>query len=244
MWELLARRARAVRTTGDPASVPLAAHFTLKPHPWDPPAPPRRPSTPTHTPVASGPQSAARPWTIRRTADGRTVILTFTGKLSALEAQASMVALAVQLASGPHHVIWDLTAMSSYDAHARLAWQRGLRPLLSLIRDIEVVGGNPLVRVGTVTLTMTLGLQATFSPDSGPPPSSSPATHLPRLSLPRVPAATQVLTAPQPHAAPQPRPAPPASADTTPRVPAVSSRSQGPFNIPTLKPLSRGRRAA
>ncbi|EYF07542.1 hypothetical protein [Chondromyces apiculatus] len=235
--------------------------------------------------MVSGPQSPERPWTIRRTADGRTVILTFSGKLSALEAQASMVALAVQLASGPHHVIWDLTGMSSYDADARLAWQRGLRPLLPLIRDVEVVGGNPLVRVGTVTLTMTLGLQATFSPDSIPLPSSSLATPLPRLSLPRVPAAPQVFSAPQPHPAPQARPAPQASAPkmpaapqapaafkaptafrmpaappplaasqgsvapqtpavATPRAPVASSRGQGPFNIPALKPLSRGRRAA
>jgi hypothetical protein len=122
------------------------------------------------TPLPADPRAAdpqvetvsRRPWTLRWTEDGETLIATFRGRLSGRDGAASAAAFATELSRGPARVIWNLTEMTGYEAGARVAWQRALWPVRHHIRSIEVVGGGPIVRVGAVTLTMALGLAATF----------------------------------------------------------------------------------
>lgn len=106
--------------------------------------------------------ACSRPWTLRRTGDGATVIVTFRGKLSAGEGRASAEAFAMEIAREPALVVWNLIEMTGYEPAARVAWQHALWPLRHRIRGIEVVGGNPVVRIGAVTLTMVLGIEARF----------------------------------------------------------------------------------
>lgn len=68
----------------------------------------------------------------------------------------------MEIARAPAHVVWNLTEMTGYDAAARVSWQHALWPLRHRIHGIEVVGGNPVVRIGAVTLTMVLGIEARF----------------------------------------------------------------------------------
>lgn len=103
-----------------------------------------------------------RPWALRRTKDGTTLIATFRGRLGGRDGQLSAECFAAEIARRPAHVIWNLTEMIGYEAAARVAWQRALWPVRHLIRGIDVVGGSPLVRVGAVTLTMVLGVEANF----------------------------------------------------------------------------------
>ena len=132
-----------------------------------PPAPaPRRGAAERH--AEATPRAACRrPWSLRRTKDGATVIATFRGKLGESEGRTFAASFAEELSWAPAHIIWNLTEMTGYEAAARVAWQDALLPLRHRIRSLEVVGGGPLVRVGAVTLAMVLGVDARFV--EGPP---------------------------------------------------------------------------
>jgi len=102
---------------------------------------------------------------VQRTPDGTAVLVTFRGKITAREGAISGDTCATELGRRAAHVVWDLTAVTGYDPAARIAWQNALSPVRHRIRSMEVIGGSPLVRLGTVTLTMTLGLEVTFRDD-------------------------------------------------------------------------------
>lgn len=90
-------------------------------------------------------------------------MVAFTGKLSADDGAASAAAFADALRHGPADVVWDLRRMSGYEAAARVAWQNALWPHRRNIRGVQVLGGNPMVRLGAMTLTALLGVSVHFS---------------------------------------------------------------------------------
>lgn len=110
-------------------------------------------------------------WKLRRSPDGSTLIVTFSGRLGAADGAASAAALVEELLRAPAYIVWDVVHMAGYERAARVAWERALFGVRHAIRGIEVLGGNPFVRIGAVTLTMMLGVQASFVD----PPSHSRA---------------------------------------------------------------------
>ena len=136
----------------------------LRSTPPPPPAPRRAAAEHQADPIH---RPCRRPWSLRRTKDGATVIATFRGKLGESEGRTFAASFAEELSWAPAHIIWNLTEMTGYEAAARVAWQEALLPLRHRIRSLEVVGGGPLVRVGAVTLAMVLGVEARFV--EGPP---------------------------------------------------------------------------
>ncbi|AKT40240.1 hypothetical protein [Chondromyces crocatus] len=209
-------------------------------------------------PVLSVPVSVPRPaafapalrrsWNLRRSSDGETLVVTFHGKLTEADGRTSVLALVAQLARGPARVVWNLHEMTGYEAGARLAWQRGLWPVRHCIRSLEVIGGSPVVRVGAVTLTMVLGLEARFYSASRPPPapdSSLPLEALGVASSAVNPALTASLTSPAPPATPA-LPATPARAASPARAlipasPASPARALNPVSVVSpASPASAG----
>jgi hypothetical protein len=101
-------------------------------------------------------------WRLMRSQAGSTVTVTFYGKLSAYEGERSAAAIVAEFCRGPATMVWNLADMSGYETGARIAWQRALWPVRHDILGLDIVGGNPLVRIGAVTMTMMLGIETRF----------------------------------------------------------------------------------
>jgi len=102
-------------------------------------------------------------WHLVRSQGGGTIVVAFEGWLGAEEGAASADAFVEALRCGPADVVWDVRRMTGYDTAARVTWQHKLWPLRRNIRRIEVLGGNPWVRLGALTLTTMLGVVVHFT---------------------------------------------------------------------------------
>jgi len=100
----------------------------------------------------------AETWTLTFSADGSRLNIVFTGRLSEEEGARSAEAFRKALSEAPRHVVWDLTAMSGYDAAARDNWAKAVWPVRSFIKSLTVVGARGLIRVGATFLAVLLGI--------------------------------------------------------------------------------------
>jgi hypothetical protein len=105
------------------------------------------------------------PYRIQQTFDGSWVTIVFQGRLDASDGQKSASEVAALLDEQPRVLVWDLRGMSGYATEARVAWQSTLWPRRQRILEVRVVGGNPLVRVGAVTLGSLLSVPIRFNDD-------------------------------------------------------------------------------
>jgi hypothetical protein len=103
------------------------------------------------------------PYRVQPAFEGSWVTIVFQGRLDALEGQKSATEVAALLDEQPRTLVWDLRAMTGYATEARLAWQTTLWPRRDRIVEVRVIGGNPLVRVGAVTLGSLLSVPIRFS---------------------------------------------------------------------------------
>ncbi len=74
---------------------------------------------------------------------------------------ASLGELGRALAAGPRELVWNVRAMSGYEAGAREAWQHVMWPSRKQIRSIKLIGGPGLVRVGATFLAVLIGVPLT-----------------------------------------------------------------------------------
>jgi hypothetical protein len=105
---------------------------------------------------------------------GKRFVIAFDGKLLAEEGVTSARAFSEALL--PHdsvEAVWDIRRMTGYERAAREAWQSALWPLRHKIRNIVVVGGTPLVRIGATTIGLALGIQIAFEDEITIPPAGS-----------------------------------------------------------------------
>ena len=105
------------------------------------------------------------PYRVQPSFDGSWITIVFQGRLDAIDGQKSANEVAALLDEQPRVLAWDLRAMSGYATEARMAWQTILWPRRDRIVEVRVLGGNPLVRVGAVTLGSLLSVPIRFSDD-------------------------------------------------------------------------------
>lgn len=86
------------------------------------------------------------------------MVVTFHGRLSAVEARNAINAVAQWLDEAPRHVTWDLTDMTGYDPLARVVWQTELTPRRRRLLSLGVRGGSAFVRMGAVALAFAMGI--------------------------------------------------------------------------------------
>ncbi len=101
------------------------------------------------------------PWHHEQSPDGSCLTFVFEGQLSATEGAESAAELGRALAAGPRELVWNVRAMSGYEAGAREAWQHVMWPSRKQIRSIKLIGGPGLVRVGATFLAVLIGVPLT-----------------------------------------------------------------------------------
>lgn len=84
------------------------------------------------------------------------VCVSFSGHLDETAGAESAKRFAAELGSKQTNIVFDISAMKSYDAKARGAWQEMLWPKRELIKSLSIIGGSPLVRMGAHMLGMAL----------------------------------------------------------------------------------------
>jgi len=84
------------------------------------------------------------------------VIAVFAGHLSDEDGKASAAQFSNAIGNDEVEAVFDIVDMDSYEPEARQAWQKTLWPVRKRIRQIILVGGGPLVRIGGMLLATAL----------------------------------------------------------------------------------------
>ena len=92
---------------------------------------------------------------------GDRLVVRFDGRLTEEEGARSARALIEAMGERSCALTFDIRKMDGYDSRARQAWQAALAPLKSQVAQIELVGGNPIVRMGGQTLGLLTGIPVT-----------------------------------------------------------------------------------
>jgi len=98
------------------------------------------------------------PWHQEQSPNDSCLTFVFDGQLSATEGAESAAVLERALAGGARDVVWNVRAMTGYEAGAREAWQQVMWPNRKRIRSLKLVGGHGLVRVGATFLAVLIGV--------------------------------------------------------------------------------------
>lgn len=98
----------------------------------------------------------SRAWTVR--SRGGRLFAAFVGELDTESGRASAREFALHLAAAPApvDVVFELAAMTGFEANALRAWQETLLPLRRKIRSLETRGARPMVRMGASGLALFL----------------------------------------------------------------------------------------
>ena len=98
-------------------------------------------------------------FSITRNHDKGRVTAVFAGHLNDQEGVDSAAQFSKAMGQEEVEAVFDIVDMQSYAPEARQAWQKALWPARRQIRQIILVGGGPLVRIGGVLLAGALSIK-------------------------------------------------------------------------------------
>jgi CheY-like chemotaxis protein len=101
--------------------------------------------------------SARATWSVQAHRPGL-VVSTFTGHVTAADAQLAIEALVLHLERGPMDVVIDLRCIGSFDPSATIRGQRVAWNLRRRIRSVVLVGGPPAARLVSFAAARLMGV--------------------------------------------------------------------------------------
>lgn len=96
-------------------------------------------------------------WSVRAPRTGL-VVITFSGHVSAADAQLAIEAVVLHLEQGPVDVVADLRSIGSFDPSASSRAQRAAWGLRKRVRSLVLVGGSAATRLVSVAAARLLGI--------------------------------------------------------------------------------------
>ena len=95
-------------------------------------------------------------WNIFFDADQHDLLARFEGQLDAEGGRLSAAEFVKHIVGQPTRVIFDIREMTGYEAAARQHWQQALLPHRDNMKEIVIVGGGPLLRLGASMIAVFL----------------------------------------------------------------------------------------